>query len=84
MEVSMEYRVYKLKLCDIPLRKADSEYTTEAANDAWNWVLTSESPTNLAVLDSTGRPCTPPEWFTKLVNNYQPVSMKDMFIGRIA
>ena len=44
-------------------------YNTDSANDAWNWVMTSESPTSLYVVKS-GRVIRPPAWFKKNEQEY--------------
>jgi type VI protein secretion system component Hcp len=78
----MEYMVYEFKLDDIQAGRKAAQYVTESSNDAWNWVLTSASPTNLVVLNSAGRPERPPVWFTNQVDNYEAVDFREVIAGR--
>jgi hypothetical protein len=45
------------------------EYTTDSANDAWNWVMTSQSPTQLVVTNGSTT-IRPPKWFLNNVTDY--------------
>ena len=44
-------------------------YNTDSANDAWNWVMTAESPTALYVVKN-GQIIRPPSWFTRNESSY--------------
>ncbi len=58
-------REYKV----IDWQDGSEKYVTDSANDAWNWVMTSESPTILYVTKAN-HIVRPPKWFSRVESSY--------------